>query len=132
MGLFDNLAGKVIGKLGSDDNQNAMLQAAIKLFHEHGGLSGILDMFRAAGMQAEVDSWVGTGPNLPLTPPQVVQALGQPTLEDIAGRIDMPTAEVTRKLAEYLPKAIDRLTPDGTVPRNQAAVLLQAMTMLRS
>ena len=112
MGLFDNIAGKVIGKLGADDSQGAMLQAALKLFNEHGGLNGILDKFRANGFAAEADSWVGTGPNLPLTPAQVVQ--------------------VGSKLAEYLPRVIDKLTPDGTVPRNQAAVMLQAMSLFRS
>ena len=132
MGLFDNIAGKVIGKLGADDSQGAMLQAALKLFNEHGGLNGILEKFRANGLAAEADSWVGTGPNLPLMPAQVVQALGQPMLDDIAGKVGLPSAEVGSKLAEYLPRVIDKLTPDGTVPRNQAAVMLQAMSLFRA
>ena len=132
MGLFDNIAGKVIGKLGADDSQGAMLQAALKLFNEHGGLNGILEKFRTNGFAAEADSWVGTGPNLPLTSAQVVQALGQPMLDDIAAKVGLPGNEVGSKLAEYLPRVIDKLTPDGTVPRNQAAVMLQAMSLFRA
>lgn len=132
MGLFDNIAGKVIGKLGADDGQNAMLQAAVKLFNEYGGINGILEKFRAGGFGAEADSWVGTGPNLPITPAQIVQVLGQPTLDDIAARVGRPSAEISSKLAEYLPKVIDRLTPDGVVPKNQTAALLQALSLFRS
>lgn len=133
MGLFDNIAGKVIGNLGNGDkSQSVMLQAAIKLFNKFGGLNGILDRFRAAGFAAEADSWVGKGPNLPISPAQVEQALGQPTLGDIAAKLGMPVGDVSNNLAQYLPKAIDRLTPDGEVPKNQSALLMQAMSMFKS
>jgi uncharacterized protein YidB (DUF937 family) len=132
MGLFDNIAGKVIGKLGADDGQNVMLQAAVKLFNEYGGINGILEKFRAGGLGAEADSWVGTGPNLPITPVQIAQVLGQPKLDEIAARVGRPSGEISNKLAEYLPKVIDRLTPDGVVPKNQTAALLQALSLFRS
>ena len=132
MGLFDNIAGKVIGKLGADDGQNVMLQAAVKLFNEYGGINGILEKFRASGFGAEADSWVGTGPNLPITPAQIAQVLGQPKLDEIAARVGRPSGEISNKLAEYLPKVIDRLTPDGVVPKNQTAALLQALSLFRS
>jgi uncharacterized protein YidB (DUF937 family) len=132
MGLFDNIAGKVIGRLGADDNDNVLLQAAVRLFNEHGGLDGILNRFRAGGLGVEVDSWIGTGPNLPITPSQIVQVLGQSELDDIAARVNRPSSEVGSKLAEHLPRVIDRLTPDGTVPKNQTAALLQALSLFRS
>ena len=131
MGLFDNIAGRVIGKLGSSDSQDVMLQAAIKLFNEYGGLNGILDKFRSSGFAAEADSWVGTGNNLPITSAQITQVLGQPMLDDLAAKLGMPADAIGRKLAEYLPKVIDRLTPDGIVPKNQSALLLQALSMLK-
>lgn len=131
MGLFDNIAGKVIGKMGGGENQD-MLQVAIKLFNEYGGLSGIVEKLRASGFAAEVDSWVGTGNNLPISPAQIEQVFGAGTLDDIAAKLNLPAAEISRKLAEYLPKAIDRLTPDGTIPKNQSAVLLQALSMFKS
>lgn len=132
MGLLDNIAGKVIGNLSNGDkSQSIMLQAAIKLFNEYGGLNGILDKFRAGGFAAEADSWVSKGPNLPISPAQIEQVLGSTTLGDIATKLGMPAADVSRNLAEYLPKAIDRLTPDGMVPKNQSALLMQAMSMFK-
>jgi uncharacterized protein YidB (DUF937 family) len=132
MGLLDNIAGKVIGNLGTGDkSQSVMLQAAIKLFNEYGGLNGILDKFRAGGFAAEADSWVSKGPNLPITPMQIEQVLGSAILADIAARLGMPTADISRSLAEYLPKTIDRLTPDGMLPKNQSALLMQAMSMFK-
>lgn len=131
MGLFDNIAGKVIGKLGGAENQD-MVQVAIKLFNEYGGLNGILDQFKTKGFAAEADSWVGTGNNLPISAPQIEQVLSQATLNDIAARLNVSNDEVSRKLAEYLPKVIDKLTPDGTVPKNQSALLLQALSMFKN
>ena len=132
MGLFDNIAGKVIGRMGADDSQNVMLQAAVKLFNEYGGINGILDKFRASGFAAEADSWVGTGPNLPITATQIEQVLGEPTLDDIGTKMGRSGSEVSSKLAEYLPTVIDRLTPDGVVPKNQTAALLQALSLFRN
>ena len=132
MGLFDNIAGKVIGRMGADDSQNVMLQAAVKLFNEYGGINGILDKFRASGFAAEADSWVGSGPNLPITATQIEQVLGQPTLDDIGTKMGRSGSEVGSKLAEYLPTVIDRLTPDGVVPKNQTAALLQALSLFRN
>ena len=132
MGLFDNIAGKVIGRMGADDSQNVMLQAAVKLFNEYGGINGILDKFRANGFAAEADSWVGSGPNLPITATQIEQVLGQPTLDDIGTKMGRSGSEVGSKLAEYLPTVIDRLTPDGVVPKNQTAALLQALSLFRN
>lgn len=131
MGLFDNIAGKVIGKLGGSENQ-AMVQVAIKLFNEYGGLNGILDKFRANGFAAEVASWIGTGSNLPISAAQIEQVLGHDSLNNIAAQLDLPPAEISANLAAYLPKVIDRLTPDGKVPENQSAVLLQALSLLKN
>ena len=131
MGLFDNIAGKVIGKLSGGENQ-AMVQVAIKLFNEYGGLNGILDKFRANGFAAEVSSWVGTGTNLPISGAQIEQVLGHDSLSNIAAQLNMPANEISSNLAAYLPKVIDRLTPDGKVPENQSAVLLQALSMLKN
>jgi uncharacterized protein YidB (DUF937 family) len=75
---------------------------------------------------------VGTGNNLPISAAQIEQVLGHDSLSNIAEQLNLPTHEIRSNLAEYLPKTIDRLTPDGTVPKNQSSVLLQALSMLKS
>jgi uncharacterized protein YidB (DUF937 family) len=42
--------------------------------------------------------------------------LGADLIQQIAGKTGIPVAELTQKLAEILPKEIDRMTPDGVVP----------------
>jgi uncharacterized protein YidB (DUF937 family) len=58
---------------------------------------------------------MGTGENQPISPAQVHQALGSDTIQQLAAKLGVPPHEMAAKLADLLPKAIDKLTPDGTV-----------------
>ena len=132
MGLFDSIAGAAISKLSGGGSQGAMVQAAITLFNEHGGLAGILHKFRENGMEAEVASWVGKGKNLPIAAERIQQVVGRNALNDMAKKFDIPADELSRKLAEYLPGVVDKLTPEGKVPKNQTSVLVQALSLLKN
>ncbi len=135
MGLFSHIAGKVagkvVGKVSGDKTQGAMVQAGIDLFEEYGGLQGILDKFKAIGLTKEVDSWIGEGPNLPITPKHIEQVMGRATVAEAAKRFDISGKVICAKLAEYLPRVVDELTPEGKVPRNQASVLMHALSLLK-
>jgi uncharacterized protein YidB (DUF937 family) len=41
-----------------------------------GGLGELVDRFKQSGHGETAESWVGTGPNKPVTPPQLEQAIG--------------------------------------------------------
>ena len=41
-----------------------------------GGLGELMDRFKQSGHGETAESWVGTGPNKPVTPPQLEQAIG--------------------------------------------------------
>ena len=131
MGLFSSIAGKVAGKVSGDKRQGAMVQAGIDLIEEYGGLQGMLDKFKTIGLAKEVDSWVGEGPNLPITAKHIEQVMGKATVAEAAKRFDIPGKVIRAKLAEYLPGVVDELTPGGKVPRNQASVLLHALSLLK-
>jgi uncharacterized protein YidB (DUF937 family) len=131
MGLLSNIAGKVAAKTSGNKSQGAMVQAGINLFTEYGGLQGILDKFKAIGLEKEVDSWVGKGPNLPITAMHIEQVVGKATVIEMAEKFDIPGKVICGKLAEYLPGVVDELTPDGKVPNNQASVLMHALSMLK-
>jgi len=73
MGLFDSVAGAVLGKLGGE--QGKMAQIAMDLFNQYGGVSGILEKFKENGMAEQVASWVGRGTNLPISAEQVSSVL---------------------------------------------------------
>lgn len=131
MGLLGNIAGRVIGRMSGDKSQGAMVQAGIELFHEYGGLQGILDKFKAIGLSKEVDSWVGEGPNLPITAKHIERVVGKAMVKETSKKFDVPGKVICEKLAEYLPGVVDQLTPDGKVPKNQASVMMHVLSMLR-
>ena len=45
-----------------------------------GGLGELMDRFKQNGQGETADSWVGTGPNKPLAPQQLEQAIGPDVL----------------------------------------------------
>jgi uncharacterized protein YidB (DUF937 family) len=129
MGLFDSLAGSMLGKLGGE--KGAIAQVAIDLFNQNGGLAGVLEKFQAAGFSDEVASWVGKGTNLPISAPQVVQVLGSSTIQTAANKLGISADEISAKIAEYLPQVVDRMTPNGEVSKDSGNLLATLLGMLK-
>lgn len=84
-------------------------------------LGGLLDMLSKSGLAEQKDSWVGTGQNQSVTGAQIQQALPDETLQKVAEQAGVTPDQAATELAQALPQAVDRLTPDGQVP--QAASL---------
>jgi uncharacterized protein YidB (DUF937 family) len=80
-------------------------------------VAAVVDKFEKQGLGATVRSWVSTGPNLPVTPDQVHQALGADTVAQLAAKFGLSHADLLQKLAQVLPEAVDKLTPDGKIPQ---------------
>ena len=129
MGIFDSLASNMLGKLGGE--KGAVAQVAIDLFNQNGGLAGVLQKFKTAGFDNEVTSWISKGSNLPITAEQIVQALGNSVIQQAASKLDMNAQDISTKIAEYLPQLIDRMTPDGQLPREPVNVLAALMSMMK-
>ena len=81
-----------------------------------GGLGDLLARFQQAGLGDAAASWVGTGPNQPVSPDQVEGALGSDLLSQIARQIGLPQGETAGQLSELLPQVVDRMTPNGRLP----------------
>jgi uncharacterized protein YidB (DUF937 family) len=90
-----------------------------------GGLGGLLDQFKQNGLGDRADSWVRPGPNESIEDQELSQALGPEVLEELAAKTGLPRDEILARLSRDLPKAVDDLTPDGTVP---TAAQLDEMT----
>ncbi len=129
MGLFDQIAGNVMGKMMGDNAPLA--QVAMALFQQYDGLPGILQTLKDHGLSQQVDSWVGTGANLPLNAEQIGSALGSQVIAGIANQLNVAPAELTEKIAEFLPDAVNQLTPNGVVEQNPALLLSRLMAMLK-
>jgi len=75
-----------------------------------------MDRFKQAGHGETAESWVGTGPNKPVTPPQLEQAIGPEVLETLSKQTGLSREEVLARLSRELPDAVDKYTPHGRLP----------------
>jgi len=108
MGMFDGLLGGVVGA--------EMATVVNGLIQKHGGVQGIVSQLESQGLGNTVKSWVGTGANEPVTGDQIHAALGPDMIAQLAAKVGMTPEDLSAKLAQVLPGAIDKLTPHGTVP----------------
>ena len=108
MGLLDGLIGGAVG---------AALSGVVgDMIEKHGGVAGLTKTLTSGGLGATVQSWIGTGPNQPVTGDQVHQAFGADAIKEMAAKVGMSPEDLSHKLAEILPQAVDKLTPDGKLP----------------
>lgn len=81
-----------------------------------GGLGGLLSQFQQAGLGNVAQSWVGNGPNQQVTPDQLHQVFGDEQVNQWSQQSGMPKHDLLSQLSQYLPHAVDKMTPQGQVP----------------
>ncbi|PYE90591.1 YidB family protein [Phyllobacterium leguminum] len=84
-----------------------------------GGLSGLLNKLSNAGHGDAVSSWVGNGPNAPIDPSHLGQALGPQTVSDLAQKSGLSEPDLLTQLSQALPGVVDKLTQNGQIPSEQ-------------
>lgn len=129
-GILGSLAGSVLGGSQQGGGGGQLVQLALQVLQQNGGLTGVLDKFRQSGLGKQADSWVSTGQNLPISPDQISQVLGGANLGDLAAKLGLPTGAASSGLAEMLPRIIDKLTPQGQVPEGHEDLVSQGLAML--
>jgi uncharacterized protein YidB (DUF937 family) len=85
-------------------------------FDKHGGVDGVVAELEKTGFGQQVKSWIGTGSNLPISADDIKKALGSEKLKDIAASTGIPVDKAAEYLAQHLPTAVDKATPDGNLP----------------
>ncbi|MFI4979739.1 MAG: YidB family protein [Nevskiales bacterium] len=134
MGLFDELAGSVLsGALGGaqqQQGQSPLLQAAMTLIQQNGGLPGLLSKFQQSGLGQHAESWVSNNANLPITADQLHQVLGSGAIASIASQLGLDHAQVSGGLAQLLPQLVNQMTPNGSVPDNHSDLLSEGLALL--
>jgi uncharacterized protein YidB (DUF937 family) len=110
MGLLDGVLGGLVG--------GEMATVVNGLIEKHGGVQGIVAQLESQGLGNTVKSWVGTGANLPITADQVHAAFGSEAITALAAKFGLNPQELAQKLAQVLPQAVDKLTPNGAVPHS--------------
>ena len=105
MGLLDGVLGGLIGA-GID-----------QMIQRHGGVQGLVNQFERKGLGGIAKSWVGTGPNQPVSADQLRQVLGSENVAHFAGKLNVSPEELLNKLSELLPEHVDKMTPGGAIPK---------------
>ena len=129
MGLFDSVAGAVMGKLGGE--QGSMTQVAMEMFNQHGGLGGIIEKFKEGGLGEQAASWVGKGENLPVSAEQISSVLGNGAIAEMAAKFGITPETLSSQIAQYLPGVVNKLTPDGEVGAETGGLLGKVLGMLK-
>lgn len=81
-----------------------------------GGLGQLVDLFKTNGQGEKAESWVSTGPNAPITAPQLETALGADVIDGLVKQTGLSREELLSRLGKVLPEAVDKLTPEGKIP----------------
>jgi uncharacterized protein YidB (DUF937 family) len=81
-----------------------------------GGLGDLLNQFQQKGLGDQADSWVSNGPNRPVSPNDLASALGADQIDHLSSQSGLSRDELLQGLSQYLPDAINHLTPDGRLP----------------
>ena len=109
MGLLDGLIGGVVGA--------GMTTVVNQILEKHGGLQGVVSEFERNGFGPTVQSWVSTGPNQAIAPDGINRVLGSDLLQQLAAKTGLSVQELSQKLSQILPAAVDKMTPEGVIPK---------------
>jgi uncharacterized protein YidB (DUF937 family) len=84
-----------------------------------GGLNDLLKQLQQSGHGEAANSWVGTGPNRPISPTDLGAALGAEQIQSLTSQFGLSREELLDGLSQHLPEVVDHLTPGGQVPSPQ-------------
>ncbi len=117
------LGGALGGLLGGGQQQSGGLGGLLgggQQPQQMGGLGGLLGRFQQAGMGDVANSWVGTGANQQVSPEQLEQVFGHEQIDQWSQQSNMPKQDLLSQLSQYLPHAVDRMTPNGKLPEGDS------------
>lgn len=106
-----SLLGGLLGGQGGAAGEAQTIGAAA------GGIGALQQILAQAGLGEQVSSWIGTGPNQPVSPSSLADALqGTGALDTLSSSTGLSRDDVAAQLSAGLPELIDQLTPQGQVP----------------
>jgi uncharacterized protein YidB (DUF937 family) len=134
MGLLDGLLGGVMGGIfggGQQQPANPLLAIALQMLQQNGGLQGLLAKAQQAGYGEQVQSWIGTGQNMPIDAGALSQIFGHGQLGQIAQQLGVSRDEATGQLAQTLPQMVDEMTPQGQIPADHDDFVSRTLAILQ-
>ncbi|WSF35417.1 YidB family protein [Streptomyces sp. NBC_01351] len=124
-GAGGNILGSLLGALMGGGGGGGGAQAA----GNGNPLGGLIDMLTKSGLFDQAQSWVGTGENKPVSGTQIQEALPADTLQKVAQDAGVSTEQAADRIAQVLPSAVDKLTPNGQVPSGSLEDIIKAQAL---
>ena len=131
MGLLDSVIGNLMGGAGGGASPmggvlTSLLGGGGTSQNQgqgmSGGLGGIVSSFEQAGLGHIAQSWVGNGPNQPVSPQQLQSVMGDSQVQSMASQAGMQPNDFLSQLSQHLPNAVHAMTPDGQLPEGTISV----------
>ena len=115
MGLFDNLGPLkgIFGQVEASVLPTLISEGLAKT--GLGDLQGLVDKLQQGGLSTQVQSWLGDGANMPITPDLLRSALGDEHIQQLAQHFGIDPDAVLKLMAEHLPAAVDEARQQGTI-----------------
>jgi uncharacterized protein YidB (DUF937 family) len=82
---------------------------------DFGSLQGLADHLRQAGLDQQVQSWLGSGENVPVSTEQLRAALGDEHVRQLAQQFGLPIDKMLELMSKHLPQVIDQASPNGKI-----------------
>ncbi|EFX91052.1 Uncharacterized protein conserved in bacteria [Actinobacillus ureae] len=117
--MLGNILGSIASSVLSDGNgnQSTALQLIQALLQSQGGVEGIIAKLQQGGLDDLLKTWISADEeNAPVSGEQIANVFGQENLQAAAQEAGVEEKDAGDLLAEFLPKIVDTLTPDGQLP----------------
>jgi len=114
MSLLDSLGAfsSLFAQFQEDKGPSLLSDALAKT--DLGGVSGILATLQQGGLAGEVESWLSSGNNLPITADQLRAVLSNEQVQQVAEHFGVPVDTALNLLTEHLPAVANQVSPDGS------------------
>ena len=119
MGILDSLLGGLLGGQQAPSPVQSILGSILGGGQggSAGGLGGLMQQFQGAGLGNIAQSWISNGPNQQVQPSQLQQVFGQQQVNQWSQQAGMAPDTLLGHLAQFLPHAVDHMTPNGEMPQ---------------
>ena len=122
MGILDSVIGSLLG--GGNNAQSSGMGGVLSSLlgggqagtnqGMAGGLGGLVSQFEQAGLGNVVQSWIGNGPNQPVSSNDLQNVLGD-KVGPMAQQAGMNQGDFLNQLSQHLPNAVNNMTPNGNM-----------------
>lgn len=115
MSLLDRVLNT--GASAAPETSKSPLISAVFSMLSQGGIEGLVQQFKEKGLGKIIQSWIGTGENLPVSPEQIQSVFSSEQLNGLAQKAGLTPEATSTGLAKILPELINGVTPNGEIPK---------------